>query len=105
MGFVDYVQAIIDGLLFGTTYSLIGIGFTLVFGVMHKINMSYAAGSPPRASCAPVGPQLLGLPPWSVFPLSIVASGVIGYLIYLTCFRFIPLASPLRTLVSPVGVV
>ena len=45
MGFVDSVQAIIDGLLFGTTYSLIGIGFTLVFGVMHKINMAYAAAS------------------------------------------------------------
>jgi branched-chain amino acid transport system permease protein len=103
MGFVDYVQATIDGLLFGTTYSLIGIGFTLVFGVMHKINMSYAAGSLAGAYCGLIGPQLLGLPPWSVFPLSIAASGIIGYLIYLTCFRFIPLASPLATLMSTVG--
>lgn len=103
MGFVDYIQAVIDGLLFGTTYSLIGIGFTLVFGVMHKLNMSYAAGSLAGAYCGLVGPQLLGLPPWSVFPLSIVASGGIGWLIYLTCFRFIPLASPLATLMATVG--
>jgi branched-subunit amino acid ABC-type transport system permease component len=41
----DFLQAVLDGILFGTTYSLIGIGFTLVFGVMHKINMSYAAVS------------------------------------------------------------
>ena len=41
----DFLQAVVDGILFGTTYSLIGIGFTLVFGVMHKINMSYAAVS------------------------------------------------------------
>ncbi len=103
MGFVDYVQAIIDGLLFGTTYSLIGIGFTLVFGVMHKINMSFAAASLAGAYCGLVGPQLLGLPLWTVFPLSIAAAGIIGYLIYLACFRFIPLASPLATLMSTVG--
>ena len=39
---LDLSQSVIDGVLFGTTYSLIGIGFTLIFGVMHKINLSYA---------------------------------------------------------------
>ena len=42
---LDLIQAVSDGILFGATYALIGIGFTLVFGVMHKINMSYAAAS------------------------------------------------------------
>jgi branched-chain amino acid transport system permease protein len=103
MGVVDYMQAIIDGMLFGSIYSLIGIGFTLVFGVMRKINMSYAGGALAGAYCGLAGPQLLGLPQWSVFPVSIAASGVIGYLTYLICFRFIPLASPLATLMSTVG--
>src|SRR5690349_6126572 len=103
MGFVDYVQAIIDGVLYGSTYSLIGIGFTLVFGVMRKINMSFAGGALASAYCGLFGPQLFGLPLWTVFPLSIVASGAIGYLIYLSCFRFIPLGSPLATLMSTVG--
>ena len=42
---LDLVQTLADGLLFGAIYALIGIGFTLVFGVMHKINMAYAAAS------------------------------------------------------------
>ena len=42
---VDLLQTLADGLLFGAIYALIGIGFTLVFGVMHKINMAYAAAS------------------------------------------------------------
>ena len=42
---IDTLQSIADGVLFGATYSLLGIGFTLVFGVMHKINLSYAAAS------------------------------------------------------------
>ena len=42
---IDAVQSVADGVLFGATYALLGIGFTLVFGVMHKINLSYAAAS------------------------------------------------------------
>ena len=42
---IDAVQSVADGVLFGTTYALLGIGFTLIFGVMHKINLSYAAAS------------------------------------------------------------
>ena len=42
---IDAVQSAADGLLFGATYALLGIGFTLIFGVMHKINLSYAAAS------------------------------------------------------------
>ncbi|MCY4559304.1 MAG: hypothetical protein OXF79_23575 [Chloroflexi bacterium] len=33
---IDLVQSIADGLLFGTTYAMIGIGFTLIFGVTHE---------------------------------------------------------------------
>jgi branched-chain amino acid transport system permease protein len=70
---------------------------------MHKINMSFAAASLAGAYCGLIGPKLLGLPLWSVFPVSILAAGLLGYLIYLACFRFIPLSSPLATLMSTVG--
>jgi branched-chain amino acid transport system permease protein len=101
---LDLLQAVLDGLLYGTTYALIGIGFTLVFGVMHKLNMAYAAASVGGAYC---GLLILGLaqgaPPWAVFIAACLAGGVLGYLVYLTCFHFIPLASPLATLMSTVG--
>jgi branched-subunit amino acid ABC-type transport system permease component len=101
---IDVLQAISDGVLFGTTYSLIGIGFTLIFGVMHKINLSYAAASVGAAYCGLL--ILLAIPaapPWAVFASAFLAGGVIGYGVYLTCFRFIPLANPLATLMSTVG--
>ena len=43
--FIEITQTIGDGLFFGTTYALIGIGFTLIFGAMQKLNMTYAAAS------------------------------------------------------------
>jgi branched-chain amino acid transport system permease protein len=101
---LDLLQAISDGVLFGATYALIGIGFTLVFGVMHKLNLAYAAAS--------IGAAYAGLlilqaaaaaPPWAVFLCAFLAGGVVGYLVDLACFHFIPLSNPLATLMSTVG--
>jgi branched-chain amino acid transport system permease protein len=100
---IDVLQAIADGALFGATYALIGIGFTLIFGVMHKLNMSYAAASIGGAYCGLVVTLLVPAPPWLVFAAATAAAAVIGYVVYLTCFRFIPLASPLATLMATVG--
>ncbi len=98
---IDLAQSLIDGVLFGTTYSLIGIGFTLIFGVMHKINLSYAAAS--------IGAAYLSLMLVSLAPAPVVYAGaalfggVLGWLIYLICFRFLPINNPLATLMSTVG--
>jgi branched-subunit amino acid ABC-type transport system permease component len=98
---LDLIQSLFDGVLFGTTYSLIGIGFTLIFGVMHKINLSYAAAS--------IGAAYLSLLVVSVAPTPLVyvvaalVGGVLGGLVYLICFRFIPLNQPLATLMATVG--
>ena len=101
---LDLLQTLSDGVLFGAIYALIGIGFTLVFGVMHKINMAYAAAS--------VGGAYAGLlvlkavaaaPAWMVFFGAFLAGGMLGWLVYVTCFHFIPLSSPLAPLMSTVG--
>ena len=65
---LDFLQSVSDGVLFGATYALIGIGFTLVFGVMHKINMSYAAASIGAAYAGLAIGGLLGLTnAWAIF--------------------------------------
>jgi branched-chain amino acid transport system permease protein len=98
---LDLTQSVVDGVLFGATYALIGIGFTLIFGVMHKINLSYAAAS--------IGATYLSLivvtavPTPLVYAFAALMGGVLGWLVYLICFRFIPLNNPLATLMSTVG--
>jgi branched-chain amino acid transport system permease protein len=101
---LDFIQAVFDGLLFGATYALIGIGFTLVFGVMHKLNLAYAAASVGAAYAGLLILQVgAGAPAWSVFLCAFLAGGIIGWLVYLTCFHFIPLANPLAPLMATVG--
>jgi branched-chain amino acid transport system permease protein len=100
---LDLLQTLADGLLFGAIYALIGIGFTLVFGVMHKINMAYAAASLAGAYAGVVLLRLMALHPWLVIPLACLAGAVIGLAVYWLCFKFIPLSHPLATLMSTVG--
>ena len=101
---MNLLQSAADGVLFGATYALIGIGFTLVFGVLHKINMAYAAVSVGGAYCGLLALSLApAAPAWAVFLLAFAAGGVLGLAVYFACFHFIPLASPLATLMSTVG--
>ena len=38
---VEFVQALVDGVTLGATYSLLGLGFTLIFGVLRRLNLAY----------------------------------------------------------------
>jgi branched-chain amino acid transport system permease protein len=100
---LDFFQSITDGLLFGSIYALIGIGFTLIFGVMHKINLAYGAASIAGAYASIAVAAYVPLPALVTFLIAAIASGGIAFLIYLANFRFIPLASPLATLMATVG--
>lgn len=101
---LDFLQSVSDGVLYGATYALIGIGFTLVFGVMHKINMAYGAASIGGAYLGLMVLKLAaGLPAPVVFLGAFLAGGLLGWVVYLACFHFIPLSSPLATLMSTVG--
>ena len=103
LDFIDSLQSVADGVLFGATYALLGIGFTLIFGVMHKINLSFAAASIGAAYASLLILAGVKAPPALVFLLAALCGGGIGALVYLVGFRFIPLANPLATLMSTVG--
>lgn len=38
---IDFVQNTIDGVMFGASYALLAICFTLIFGVLRRINLSF----------------------------------------------------------------
>ena len=103
MDLLDFFQSITDGLLFGSIYALIGIGFTLIFGVMHKLNLAYGAASIAGAYVSIAVAAYVPLPAMVTFLVAAIGSGAIAFLIYLANFRFIPLASPLATLMATVG--
>lgn len=38
---IDFLQNTLDGILIGSSYALLAIGFTLIFGIMRRMNLSY----------------------------------------------------------------
>ena len=38
---IDLAQNTLDGLMVGSSYALLAIGFTLIFGVMRRLNLAY----------------------------------------------------------------
>ncbi|MBI3371049.1 MAG: branched-chain amino acid ABC transporter permease [Betaproteobacteria bacterium] len=39
--FFDLIQNTLDGLAMGSSYALLAVGFTLIFGVLRRVNLSY----------------------------------------------------------------
>ena len=39
--FVDLIQNTLDGLTLGAAYALLAVGFTLIFGVLRRVNLAY----------------------------------------------------------------
>lgn len=101
--FIDVSQSIMDGLLFGSTYALIGLGFTLIFGAMHKLNMAYAASAIAGAYVGLAVVTLTGLPLVLAFFIGPVAGGAIGFAVYMACFRYIPANNMLAPLMASIG--
>ena len=101
--FVEITQTISDGLLFGATYALVGIGFTLIFGAMRKLNMTYAAASLAGAYVGLAAFTLVNAPAVVVFLVSATASGFVGFVVYVVCFRYIPINNHLAALMASIG--
>jgi branched-chain amino acid transport system permease protein len=82
-------QQIINGLMLGSVYALIGVGYTLVFGVLRMLNLAHAY----LFMAAPfVAFSLMksGAPSTVAFVAGIVASALLGVLLYIVAFRPIP---------------
>ena len=100
---IDIIQSLIDGVLFGSIYALIGLGFTLIFGAMHKLNLAYAASSIAGAYSGLMSLTIFGLPPLMAFIIGPIMSGVIGLILYFACFRFMPRGNQLAPLMASIG--
>src|SRR5213080_2422888 len=97
------IQALVNGLVSGSIYALMAVGFTLVFGIMHVINLAHG--------------ELYMLGGFSTFFMvsiyhinffvALVATllivGVLGFFIERIIFRPLRNASLLNTLLASIG--
>ena len=71
-------QQLVNGVLLGATYALFALGFTLMFGVLRVINLTYGFYFSAGALVALWLTRSLGLSIWAALPLASVAAGGIA---------------------------
>lgn len=71
-------QQLVNGLVLGATYALFALGFTLMFGVLRVINLTYGFYFSAGALVALGLTRGAGLSIWAALPLAAVAAGLVA---------------------------
>ena len=74
-------QQLVNGVLLGATYALFALGFTLMFGVLRVINLTYGFYFSAGAFLALGLTKQLGVSIWLALPLAAVGAGAIAVVI------------------------
>lgn len=121
---IDFVQNCLDGIMIGSAYALLALGFTLIFGVLKRLNLSYGpsimagafigtalflnvnAGTLQVAVATVLGAVLVGayierLCFWAIRRGAAVASMVSSFAIWMQIEEAVTLAFPDRTYAFP----
>ena len=73
---------IINGLINGSIYALLAIGFSLIFGVARIVNIAHTALYMTTAYLIYIGLVRFGLPSLLVIPTSILLTAIVGLVSY-----------------------
>src|SRR5690606_33534802 len=85
------MDTLLAGIISGSTYSLLAVGVSLVFGVSNIVNFAHGAVFAVGGMLGWFLAAQLGWPLWSVLIAVVVFTSILGLIIYLVAVR------PLRT--------
>lgn len=73
-----FAQQFVNGVVLGATYALFALGFTLMFGVLRVINLTYGFYFSAGAFIALFATRQFGAPIWLALPAAALASGLVA---------------------------
>ena len=97
---VDFVQNCIDGIMIGAAYGLLAIGFTIIFGVMRRLNLSFGPSIMLGAFFGTWAFLTLNAAPWMVLAITIAGTVITGIYVERLCFWAIRRDATIASMVS-----
>ena len=94
-----FIQSLVDGLGRGSTYALLALGITLIFGVMHLVNFAYAESITVGAYVA-YFLSTNGIDWWLLVPAIVIAAVIAAVATELIAFRWVRNAGPFTLLLT-----
>ncbi|MDP2727329.1 MAG: branched-chain amino acid ABC transporter permease [Dehalococcoidia bacterium] len=98
-----FLQQLLNGLMLGSQYSLLAIGYSLVFGILNLFNIAHGETFMFSMFIAAALLILFQAPLWVAFLVAALAGGVIGLLINQLSFRPIKPEYHLAPVLSTIG--
>lgn len=97
---VDLVQNTIDGLMIGSSYGLLALGFTLIFGVMRRLNLSYGPSVMIGGYLGTVVYLQFGAGPLVVAVVVVAGAALAGLYVERLCFAPMKAGAAIASMVS-----
>lgn len=98
------MDVLLAGLISGSTYALIALGVSLVYGVSNIVNFAHGATFAIGAMLGWFFASSLGLPLWLVIVLVIISTGLLGLVIHFVALRPLGNAPPIAALLATFAV-
>lgn len=97
---VDFVQNTIDGVMIGSSYGLLALGFTVIFGVMRRLNLSYGPSIMIGGYLGTVLYLTYGLGPLAIAAAVILGAVIAGIYVERLCFAPMKAGAGIASMVS-----
>ena len=97
---VDLIQNTIDGVMVGSSYGLLAIGFTMIFGVMRRLNLSYGPSIMVGAYLGTFLYVQLGAGPFVVAVVAVAGAALAGVYVERLCFAPMSAGAGVASMVS-----
>lgn len=108
---VEFLQHLMNGISLGAVYALIAIGYSMVYGILQLINFAHGEVVMLGAVTAFLAAPMFGMPIepslplfLSVFVVTMLVCGLIGYAIERLAYRPIRNAPRMNCLITAIGV-
>ena len=97
---VDLIQNTIDGIMIGSSYGLLAIGFTMIFGVMRRLNLSYGPSIMVGAYLGTFLYVQFGFAPGVVAVVAVAGAALAGIYVERLCFAPMKAGAAIASMVS-----
>src|SRR5207253_174199 len=97
---IDFMQNSIDGVMIGSSYALLALGFTLIFGVMRRLNLSYGPSIMIGAYLGTLVYVQLAAGPIAVVAVTVAGAVVAGIYVERLCFAPMAASAGIASMVS-----
>jgi branched-chain amino acid transport system permease protein len=99
------IQQIMNGIMLGSVYSLVALGLTLEYGILHIPNFAHGALYMAGAYFTFLLATNLGLNYWLAMIAAMAALALIGVLVERIVYRPLMLESPLSSFIAAIGLI